>query len=405
MRSEHPPESSRRPLPPVEWRANLILFLVTVASVFVTGVLSDRASGDAIEAASKAGSGLHVGAAHAFMTAEALIHGAEFTAALLTILVAHELGHWVAARIHRVDASLPYFIPMPLLSPFGTMGAVIRMRGTIPTRAALLDIGASGPLAGLVFAIPMYLWGAAHSQFVPLSTLSSDNMITLGDSLALRLLDHLAAARPPEGMELVLSPVAFAAWAGMFVTMINLLPIGQLDGGHVAYALFGTRQDRFARIIHRAMLVFFFGSVGMYVLRDVRAGLGLYRLGTHVGNSIFWLVWFEMLAILGTLAKARRDDKADAQALGARPRIFATLGLVVLAGVGREHPSVLLWIAWFAGLGLLLAMERRGGALRPSPLLDHPPTGAAPLRFGRAAVAVFTLVVFACLFMPTPISM
>jgi membrane-associated protease RseP (regulator of RpoE activity) len=339
------------------------------------------------------------------MAGEALSHAAQFTGALLTILVAHELGHWIAARIHKVDASLPYFIPMPLLSPFGTMGAVIRMRGTIPTRAALLDIGASGPLAGLVFAIPMYLWGAAHSRFVPLSTVSSDNMITLGDSIALRLFDHLAAARPPEGMELVLSPVAFAAWAGMFVTMINLLPIGQLDGGHVAYALFGTRQDKFAKIIHRAMLAFFFVSVAMYVARDLRLGLGLYRIGTHVGNSIFWLVWFEMLAVLGTLAKARREEKPDPHALGARTRLFATLGLIVLAGVGREHPSVPLWIAWFAGLFLLLAMERRGGALRPSSLLDHPPTGAAPLGLGRALVAVFTLVIFACLFMPTPISM
>jgi hypothetical protein len=153
------------------------------------------------------------------------------------------------------------------------------------------------------------------------------------------------------------------------------------------------------------MLAFFFASVGMYVLRDVRAGLGLYRIGTHVGNSIFWLVWFEMLAVLGTLAKARREDKPDPHALGARARIFATLGLLVLASVGREHPSVPLWLAWFAGLGLLLAMERRGGALRPSSLLDHPPTAAAPLRLGRAVVAIFTLVVFACLFMPTPISM
>jgi membrane-associated protease RseP (regulator of RpoE activity) len=285
------------------------------------------------------------------------------------------------------------------------MGAVIRMRGTIPTRAALLDIGASGPLAGLVFAIPMYLWGVAHSGFRSLSEISSGNMITLGDSIALRLLDEIAAKRPPPGMDLELSPVAFAAWAGMFVTMINLLPIGQLDGGHVAYALFGTRQDKFAKIIHRAMLAFFFLSVGMYVVRDVRVGLGLYRIGTHVGNSIFWLVWFEMLAVLGTLAKARREDKPDPHALGARTRLFATLGLVILAGVGRDYPSVLLWIAWFAGLFLLLAMERRGGALRPSSLLDHPPTGAAPLTIGRAIVAIFTLVVFACLFMPTPISM
>jgi len=408
-----PPSSTASPQPsamssvppeplPVVWRANLALFLATIASVFVTGVMSDRAASAAMDAARAAG---HVGILAAFSTREALVHGTEFTVALLTILVAHELGHFVAARIHRVDASLPYFIPMPLLSPFGTMGAVIRMRGTIPTRAALLDIGASGPLAGLVFAIPMYLWGAAHSRLVSVASLPPDNTLYLGESIALKILDRLAIARVPDGMELELSPMAFAAWAGMFVTMINLLPIGQLDGGHVAYALFGTRQDKFARVIHRAMLAFFFVSMAMYVLRDVRAGLGLYRLGTHVGNSIFWLVWFEMLAILGTLTKARQEEHSDPSTLTARTRAFATIGLVVLASIGREKPSVLLWVAWFSGLALLLAMERKGGALRPGPLLDHPPTGAAPLGVGRAAIAIFTLLVFAMLFMPTPISM
>src|SRR5262249_11230754 len=161
-----------------------------------------------------------------------------------------------------VDASLPYFIPMPLLSPFGTMGAVIRMRGVIPTRRALLDIGASGPLAGLFFAIPMYVWGAAHSRVVPAA---GAGVVELGDSLLLRLLDRIGAPTIPEGMELELSPVAFAAWAGMFVTMINLLPVGQLDGGHVAYALLGPRQNKFAQTVHRSMLAFFFVSLGSYV--------------------------------------------------------------------------------------------------------------------------------------------
>src|SRR5207253_4087846 len=132
---------------------------------FVTGVYADRAGASAAEAAA-ADRGALAALFAPFMTHDAVLHGAQFTGALLTILVAHELGHYVAARIHKVDASLPFFIPMPLISPFGTMGAVIRMRGVIPTRAALLDIGASGPLAGLAFAIPLYLWGAAHSRVV-----------------------------------------------------------------------------------------------------------------------------------------------------------------------------------------------------------------------------------------------
>ncbi len=394
--SSAPPPSGE--LPPVEWRTNLVLFLVTVASVFSTAVLSDNAAQSAISAPGR------LGILRAFLVPEAVVHGLQFAGALLTILVAHELGHFITARIHKVDASLPYFIPIPMLSPFGTMGAVIRMRGSIPTRAALLDIGASGPLAGLCFAIPMYFWGAAHSTLVSVSTLGEKGSVELGESIALRVLDHLAVTSPPEGMTLMLHPVAFAAWAGMFVTMINLVPVGQLDGGHVAYALFGTRQDRFARVVHRAMLAFFFVSLGGYMLRDLRAGLGIYRLGTHIGNSVFWLVWFEMLAILGALGK-QRSDRTDDNELGTRTRAIATLGLILLASYGREHFSALLWIAWFVGLGMLLVMERRSGALRPSPLLDHPPTGAAPLGVGRAAIAIVTLLIFGLLFMPTPMSM
>ena len=390
MRSSPPPISPDEPGAAVAvaparesaWRTNLWLFLATVGSVFLTGVVSDPAPS---------------------FSREALAHGGQFAAALLTILVAHELGHYVAARIHKVEASLPYFLPLPLLSPFGTMGAVIRMSGTIPTRRALLDIGASGPLAGLVFAIPMYAWGAAHSHYAVVDPATT---MTLGDSLLVRLLDHFAAPPAHEGMELFLSPVAFGAWGGMFVTMINLLPVSQLDGGHVAYALFGPRQNRIAPFVHRGMLVFFFVSLGSFVARDVRAGLGLLRLGEHVGNSLFWLVWFEALAILGTLAaRGQPGARSDAPALTIRTRIVALVGLIVVASIGRTHSSPLVWAAWFAGLGTLLVMEAKWGVLRPSTLLDHPSTGAAPLDGVRRVIAVVTLVFFVLLFMPNPMSM
>jgi membrane-associated protease RseP (regulator of RpoE activity) len=362
------------------WRTNLWLFLATIVSVFVTGAAASEG---------------------APLSREALVDGAQFSACLLTILVAHELGHYVAARIHKVDASLPYFIPLPLLSPFGTMGAVIRMRGVIPTRRALLDIGASGPLAGLCFAIPLYVWGIAHSKVI----VPPDDAGQLGSSLLIRLIDHLAGPHVPAGMDLQVSPVAFAAWAGMFVTMINLLPVGQLDGGHVAYALFGPRQDKIAKIVHRSMLAFFFVSVASFVFRDVRAGLGLHRIGQHVGNSLFWLVWFEVLAILGSLAARGSEQPPDATAIPVRTRLVATLGLALLAGVGRQHSSPILWIGWFAALGVLLAMEVRGGVLRPHSLVDHPATGAAPLGKVRATIAIVTLLFFVALFMPTPMSM
>jgi membrane-associated protease RseP (regulator of RpoE activity) len=349
-------------------RVNAGLFVVTVASCFVTAY--DRSP---------------LGA----------LHAVQFTASLLAILLAHEFGHYFAARIHKVDASLPYFLPMPILSPFGTMGAIIRMRSNIPTRRALLDIGAAGPLAGLCLALPLYAWGVAHSQLV--EVVGSTDSIQLGNSLMLRFLDHTFGPAIPDGVDINLSPVAFAAWAGMFVTMINLIPAGQLDAGHVAYALFGPRQNRFAVWVHRSMLAFFFVSVGSFVARDVSAGFGLWRLGKHIDNSLFWLVWFEVLAILGSLSPQNADR------LGVRTRAVATLGLAVLAGVLHERTQLLIWIGWLVALGVLLVMEVRWGSLRrESTLVDHPVTGGERLGIGRTIVAIVTLVFFVLLFMPTP---
>jgi len=389
-------EAAHDTIAPPKWRTNLVLFLATVASVFVTGVLTQGSGHDEAGAAKSF--------AAAFFARDALVRGGQFAGTLLTILVAHELGHYVAARIHKVDASLPYFIPMPLLSPFGTMGAVIRMRGVIPTRRALLDIGAAGPLAGLAFAIPLYLWGAAHSHLVPMPT-AGDGSVQLGESILMRVLDRLVAPPKVEGMDLELSPVAFGAWGGMFVTMINLLPVGQLDGGHVAYALFGPKQDKYAQIIHRSMLAFFFVVVFGHVARDLSHGLGLYYVGRHLANSLFWLVWFQVLAVLGLLSARGRGEPPKPEALTIRTRLIATVGLIALASMARDNRSLLLPLAFFAGLGMLVAMEVRGGVLRRHDLLDHPPTSATPLDKSRRAIAILTLIVFVLLFMPEPFTM
>ncbi len=369
----------------LSWRTNAWLFAATLASAFVTWMEMYEPAPSTLGA----------------------LHALQYTGALMTILLAHEFGHYVAARIHKVDASLPYFIPMPLVSPFGTFGAVIRMRSVIPTRRALLDIGAAGPLAGLVFAIPLYAWGVAHSRVVAIDAGDGDSM-RLGSSLLARALERLYAPPIPEGMDITLSPVAFAAWVGMFVTMINLLPLGQLDGGHVAFSLFGPRQNTIARWVHRSMLAFFFVGVVSFVARDERAGLGLWHIGRHVNNSLLWLTLFEGLAILGTFSAPSRVRSVDENKapLDNRTRVFATLSLALLAWALREKASLLLWGAWFVGLGVLLAMEARWGALRASSaLLDHPPTGAAPLSVRRAALAILTLAFFALLFMPTPIAL
>jgi membrane-associated protease RseP (regulator of RpoE activity) len=284
------------------------------------------------------------------------------------------------------------------------------MRSSIPNRRALVDIGAAGPLAGLALAIPLYAWGIAHSELKPLEVTSEG--IQLGNSLLSRLIDHFFAPPIPTGQDLWVSPVAYAGWAGMFVTMFNLVPLGQLDGGHVAYALFGRRQNRIAPWVHRSMLAFFFVSVASFVVRDLRAGLGLWHLGHHVNSSLFWLVTFEVLAVIGTFARAAADGDADRVnredrrgPLDLRTRGFATVGLVILAYVLREKTSPALWLAWFVGLGMLLAMERRWGALRDeSHILDHPETDEAPLGTGRKVLAILTLAFFILLFMPSPMS-
>jgi membrane-associated protease RseP (regulator of RpoE activity) len=368
----------------LSWQTNAWLFVATVASMFFTQL---------------------EGEPH---TLAGIGRAAQFAGALTVILLAHEFGHYVAARIHKVDASLPFFIPLPRLSPFGTMGAVIQMRGTIPTRRALLDIGASGPLAGLVFAIPLYAWGVAHSRVIMPDELPSGPTVELGTSLLTRGLDALFAPHVPEGGDILLSPVAFAGWAGMFVTMINLLPVAQLDGGHVAYALFGPRQNRIAEWVHRSLLAFFFVSLASFVARDLRAGLGLWHIGRHVNNALLWLVWFELLPIHGAHSSAarRRVSEDGKPHLGSGTRLFAVLGLAIVAAVLRDKASPILWGSWFVALAVLVTMEVRWGALRASStLLDHPPTGPQALSFARAAVAILTLAFFVLLFMPTPFTM
>ncbi|MCL2451231.1 MAG: site-2 protease family protein [Polyangiaceae bacterium] len=362
------------------WRANAGLFVLTVASVFVTTFFFERSAGEPTAAAAR--------------------EAGQFTAALLAILVAHESGHYVAARLHRVEASLPYFIPLPLLSPFGTMGAVIRMRSSIPTRRALFDIGAAGPLAGLALAIPLYAWGAAHSTIV---SADGGDGVQLGSSLLLRALDRAFAPAVPEGRDLMLSPIAYGAWVGMFITMINLLPAGQLDGGHVAYALLGERQNRVARWAHRSMLAFFFVNVASFAARDIRSGFGLWHLGRHVYNSVFWIVWFEVLAVIGSVARPARRAGEQRDSVPLATRAVVTLGIAVVGWALYEHSSVLLWAAFAAGLALLMTLEVRWGSLRASSgALDHPPTDGPPLSGARAALAVLTLALFALLVMPTP---
>lgn len=183
-----------------------------------------------------------------------LIHGVLYSASIISILFAHEMGHYLMCRKYGIRATLPFFIPFPVreLNPFGTMGAVIKMKGRIPNRRALLDIGAAGPLAGLAVTIPVLLIGLLKSNFVPNSGIPQGTLF-LGESVLFAQLGKLIMGPTPEGFDIMLHPMAFAGWAGLFVTALNLLPIGQLDGGHIVYAMFGYRSEQIYKF---AMLAF-----------------------------------------------------------------------------------------------------------------------------------------------------
>lgn len=165
--------------------------------------------------------------------------GLVFSVPLLVILLAHELGHYVECRRRNVDASLPYFLPSPSL--FGTFGAFIRIRSPIYNRAALFDIGIAGPLAGFVTLLPLLVAGIALSK--PVAKPFPADFISLGTPLTLALISELFYPHLPVS-HLLLHPLAVAAWVGLFATALNLLPIGQLDGGHICYATAGEQWHR-----------------------------------------------------------------------------------------------------------------------------------------------------------------
>ena len=203
---------------------HIILFLLTVITTVIAG--SMMAGGNPFANLSDWGKGV------------------SFSFALMMILGCHESGHYFLARKHKVDASLPYFIPAPTF--IGTFGAFIKIRAPIQKRIALLEIGAAGPIAGFIVAVPALIWGLYHSQVI--ETISSSG-IKLGDSILMKLLTLSLFPDLGSTEDVILHPVAFAGWIGLLVTMLNLLPIGQLDGGHIAYALLGERFNILAKYV------------------------------------------------------------------------------------------------------------------------------------------------------------
>ncbi len=193
---------------------------------------------------------------------EMLPKGIPFAGTLLFILLTHEFGHFLLSKIHRVPSSLPLFIPGPPHF-IGTFGAIIRMRGPILNRRALFDIGVAGPLAGFAVAVLALIVGLYLSTVVDRTSTFG---LQLGEPLLLKFMAWMIIGPLPIQADVLLHPVAFAAWFGLFVTSLNLIPIGQLDGGHVAYALWGNRQRTMAfAVIPMLILLGFVGWPGWFI--------------------------------------------------------------------------------------------------------------------------------------------
>ena len=190
--------------------------------------------------------------------------GIPFSLTLMLILGCHEFGHYYYALKHNVDATLPYFLPAPpYLFIIGTFGAFIKIKSPIYRKDALLQIGAAGPIAGFIIAVPSLIIGLLFSEIIAIN--DQYKGIILGDSLLMKLFTNIIFPDLSEGYDILLHPVAFAGWIGLLVTMLNLLPIGQLDGGHIAYAMFGKKQGLIGRIALLALFPLSFLSLNWLV--------------------------------------------------------------------------------------------------------------------------------------------
>lgn len=293
---------------------NLVLFILTVLSMMLAGAVIPP---DTVIPTDMIGQLL--------LPLQYFLTGWPFALSLMSILLAHEFGHYFASRYHKMAASLPYFIPMPL-PPIGTMGAVIQLKELPKNKRILLDVGIAGPLAGLVVAIPVLLIGLRMSTLgtvpnIPGNFTEGNSILYLLAKFAVfgQMLPAPAAYSVPPvlywlgyffsgmpapvgGTDVFLSPVAWAGWVGLLVTSLNLIPAGQLDGGHMMYVLFGGKRLR-------SFLPYIMIALGI---------LGIF--------SISWWIWIALLQFFGRLTDEPRDQITE---LGPARRALAIFGIVV----------------------------------------------------------------------------
>jgi membrane-associated protease RseP (regulator of RpoE activity) len=295
------------------WGRSLVLFLVTVVSVFLAGGLEPALVGG-----------------NAFLLLN-VREGLALAGGLLIILFSHEMGHYVACRYYGVDATLPHFIPSPWLpvlglsfwrplSMIGTFGAFIRIRGPIPNRRALFDIGVAGPLAGFLVCLPVLWFGIKAAAVQPVAR--QGEAIVFGEPLAFQWIARLVHGPLPADRTLAITHLGLAAWFGLFVTALNLMPIGQLDGGHVTYALLREKS----RLISR---------------------LGSWACVALVVFSPSWILWAILVRVLGRRHPPTLDDEAP---VGRGRVVLGIVALLVFVLCFVPNPVVVSWRDFFDGV-------------------------------------------------------
>jgi membrane-associated protease RseP (regulator of RpoE activity) len=299
-------------------RTHLLLFIATCFTTTIAGalmVVPDDGKADAMR-----------------WVLTHLAKGLPFSVPLMTILLVHEMGHYITARIHGVPASLPYFIPLPPPFPLGTMGAVIGMRPS-RNRNHIIDIGAAGPLAGLLVAIPVVIYGIAHSPVGPIPK----NANFEGNSILYMLLKRVITGHwlPGRGLDVELGQVAMAGWVGLFITMLNLLPIGQLDGGHVATGYFGgERYERVSRTLHFVLPIWAIGNFTYATLYGhLSEGASLPKAaGLAIQVGLAPMIWFGLMFLLRRMSGGRYHPplEDEIQPTAGRRALFLVTALVFL---------------------------------------------------------------------------
>ncbi len=237
-------------------------------------------------------------------TDNVLLDGLLFSLAVMTFLGAHEMGHYLTCRRYGIDATLPYFLPFPTL--FGTIGAFIKIKSPITSRKALFDVGIAGPLAGFTVMIPWMYLGIKWSHIEP--AVQSPSKMYLGEPLISDILISISGMNIPDGFELNVHPVFLAAWFGAIATAINLIPVGQLDGGHIIYSIF-TRKSK--AIYNFAFLITVATAAGAYIFADYPG----------------WILWVVIVFVL--MRKGHPPTLNDFSGIGLSRYILAVIALII----------------------------------------------------------------------------